>query len=184
MPEDVIVVLDEAYHDYALEHGCPDGTQWLARFPNLVVARTFSKAYGLAGLRVGYALSHPDVADLLNRVRQPFNVSVPGLAAASAALDDTAHLQATLEVNRAGLARLRAGLSALGIDVLPAAGNFLLCDFRRPVGPVNEALLRRGVIVRPVGNYALPNHLRITVGTPGQNERLLAALAAVLAEGV
>ncbi len=184
VPEDVIVVLDEAYHDYALEHGCPDGTQWLARFPNLVVARTFSKAYGLAGLRVGYALSHPDVADLLNRVRQPFNVSVPGLAAASAALDDTAHLQATLEVNRAGLARLRAGLSALGIDVLPAAGNFLLCDFRRPVGPVNEALLRRGVIVRPVGNYALPNHLRITVGTPGQNERLLAALAAVLAEGV
>ncbi|MBM5811227.1 MAG: histidinol-phosphate transaminase [Gammaproteobacteria bacterium] len=184
VPEQVIVVLDEAYHEYALEHGCPDGTRWLAQFPNLVVTRTFSKAWGLAGLRIGYALSHPDVADLLNRVRQPFNVSVPGLAAAAAALDDADHLQASLANNRAGLVRLRAGLAALGLFVLPSAGNFVLCDLGRPVGPVNQALLRRGVIVRPVGNYDLPHHLRITVGTPEQNERLLAALAAVLAEGV
>ena len=102
IPADVIVVLDEAYHEYSAPLGIPDGTRWLARHPNLVVTRTFSKAYGLAGLRIGYALSHPDIGDLLNRVRQPFNVSVPGLAAAAAALDDREHLDATLALNRAG----------------------------------------------------------------------------------
>jgi histidinol-phosphate aminotransferase len=160
----------------------PDAAAWLARFPNLVVARTFSKAFGLAGLRVGYALSHPDIADLLNRVRQPFNVSVPGLAAAAAALDDREHVEATLALNRRGLARLRAGFVALGLKVLPSAGNFLLCDLQRPAASINEALLRRGVIVRPVGNYGLPNHLRISTGTEEQNERVLAAMAAALAE--
>lgn len=182
IPDDVIVVLDEAYHEYSLGMGVPDGTAWLVRHPNLVVVRTFSKAYGLAGLRVGYALSHADVADLLNRIRQPFNVSVPALAAAAAALDDDAHIEATVALNREGLARLRAGLTALRLGVLPSAANFVLCDLGRPAAPVSDALLRRGVIVRPVGNYGLPNHLRISTGTAEQNERLLAAMAVALAE--
>ncbi|MGH8311051.1 MAG: histidinol-phosphate transaminase, partial [Steroidobacteraceae bacterium] len=183
IPPEIIVVLDEAYHEYSVAEGLPDGAGWLAKYANLVVVRTFSKAFGLAGLRIGYALSHPEIADLLNRVRQPFNVSVAGLAAAVAALDDREHLATTLALNREGLARLRAGLSALGLQVLPSAANFVLCDLRRPAAAVNEALLRRGVIVRPVGNYGLPNHLRITAGTAAQNERVLAAMAAVLAEG-
>jgi histidinol-phosphate aminotransferase len=183
IPPEVIVVLDEAYHEYSSGFGVPDGTQWLASHPNLVVTRTFSKAFALAGLRVGYALSDPDVADLLNRVRQPFNVSVVGLAAAAAALDDPEHLRATLRLNRDGLERLHAGLAELGLGVLPSAANFVLCDLHRPAEPVNEALLRQGVIVRPVDNYGLPNHLRITTGTAAQNDRVLAAMAAALAAG-
>jgi len=183
IPSQVIVVLDEAYHEYSIGAGVPDGSAWLARHPNLVIARTFSKAYGLAGVRAGYALSHPDIADLLNRVRQPFNVSVVALAAAAAALDDREHVTATVALNREGLARLREGLTALGFEVLPSAANFLLCDLRRPAAPLSAALLRRGVIVRPVVNYGLPNHLRISTGTAEQNERLLAAMAAALAEG-
>ena len=181
IPEDVIVVLDEAYHEYSAPLGVPDGVRWLERHPNLVVTRTFSKAFGLAGLRIGYALSHPDVADIINRVRQPFNVSVPGLAAAAAALDDSAHLDATVKLNSAGIARLRAGLTALGITAPPSAGNFVLADFGRPAAGIDESLLRSGVIVRPVDNYGLPNHLRITTGTAAQNERLLSALAPALA---
>lgn len=183
IPEEVIVVLDEAYHEYSAPLGVPDGTRWLARHPNLVVTRTFSKAYGLAGLRVGYALSHPDVANILNRIRQPFNVSVPGLAAAAAALDDRAHLDETLSLNRLGIERLRAGLGSLGVAAPPSAGNFVLADFGRPAAPVDESLLRRGVIVRPVDNYGLPNHLRITTGTAAQDERLLAALGDAFAAG-
>ncbi len=114
-------------------------------------------------------------------MRQPFNVSVAGLAAATAAIDDRAHLEATLTLNRKGLERLGAGLNALGLAVLPSAANFVLCDLRRPAAPVNDALLRQGVIVRPLGNYGLPNHLRITTGTADQNERLLAAMSAALA---
>ena len=150
---------------------------------SLFVTRTFSKAYGLAGLRVGYALSHPELADLLNRVRQPFNVSVPALAAAAAALDDHDHLEATIELNRAGIERLREGLASLGIDAPPSAGNFLLVDLGRPAAAIDESLLRQGVIVRPVGNYGLPNHLRISTGTAEQNERLLAAMKAAIAAG-
>ncbi len=180
-PREVIIVLDEAYHEYSERIGIPDGSRWLARYPNLVITRTFSKAFGLAGLRVGYALSHPDIADLLNRVRQPFNVSVPALAAAAAAMDDRAHLEATLALNRDGIDRLRAGLAALGLAVPASAGNFVLADLGRPAAPVNEALLRQGVIVRPLDNYGLPNHLRITTGTAAQNDRLLSAMPAALA---
>ena len=181
VPPEVIVVLDEAYHEYSVARGVPDGTQWLARHPNLVVTRTFSKAYGLAGLRVGYAVSHPDLADLLNRVRQPFNVSLPALAAAAVAIEDRDHLEATLALNRSGIERLRAGLAGLGIGVADSAGNFVLADFGRAAAGINEALLRQGVIVRPVGNYGLPNHLRISTGTAAQNERLLAAMATAIA---
>jgi len=183
IPPQVIVVLDEAYHEYSIGAGVPDATAWLATHPNLVVTRTFSKAFGLAGLRIGYALSHPDVAELLNRVRQPFNVSVVGLAAAAAALDDREHVAATITLNRQGLRRLRDGLGALGLKVAPSAANFVLCDLGRPAAAANDELLRRGVIVRPVANYGLPNHLRISTGTAEQNERVLAAMAAVLAAG-
>jgi histidinol-phosphate aminotransferase len=175
-----LVVVDEAYIEYVTDTGFPDASRWLREFANLVVVRTFSKAYGLAGLRVGYALSHPSVAGMLNRVRQPFNVNLIALAAATAALDDSEHLEKTLTTNRTGLAQLQAGFAALGIKHLPSAGNFVLIDCDRPAGPVYEAMLRQGVIVRPVGNYQLPQHLRITVGTQAQNERMLGALKQAL----
>ena len=176
VPVRTLVVVDEAYIEYVDEPGYPDASQWLERFPNLIVTRTFSKAYGLAGLRVGYALSHPDVAGLLNRVRQPFNVNSIALAAAQAALEDRDHLARSIATNRAGLQQVRAGLDQMGVRYLPSAGNFILIDAGRPAGPVYEAMLREGVIVRPVGNYQLPQHLRLTVGTQGQNQRMLNAL--------
>ncbi len=183
VPADVIVVVDEAYCEYVDNPAYPDTPAWLADFPNLVITRTFSKIFGLAGLRVGYAVSHPQIADLLNRVRQPFNVNSLGLAAAVAALDDEAHVARSREANSRGLVQLRAGLAALGITAAPSAGNFVLAGLRRPAAPVYESLLRAGVIVRPVANYGLPEHLRITVGLSEQNERALRALAAALQGG-
>ncbi len=180
LPPQVICVVDEAYTEYAESDTLGDASTWLEEFPNLVVTRTFSKAYGLAGLRVGYALSNPGIADLLNRVRPAFNVNAPALAAARAALDDHEFIAETRRHNSAGMQQLRAGFEKLGLTVIPSAANFLLVGFDRPGGELNEALLRRGVIVRPVGNYGLDNYLRITIGTRGQNERLLAALADVL----
>lgn len=179
MPEDVLVIVDEAYQEYTENEARTDASLWLNEFPNLVVTRTFSKAYGLAGARIGYALSSPEVADLLNRVRQPFNVNSLALAAAEAALDDLAFLDETRRINNLGLKQLSAGLEGLGLDVVPSAGNFLLVDMGRPAMPVYEQLLRQGIIVRPVGNYGLPNHLRITVGTEEQNEQLLRILSDV-----
>jgi histidinol-phosphate aminotransferase len=176
LPPTVLVVVDEAYIEYVPDQSFPDASRWLTQFPNLIVTRTFSKAYGLAGLRVGYALSHPGVANMLNRVRQTFNVSSIALAAACAALDDEAHLQQTIIVNREGMSQLLAGLAALPVRVSPARGNFVLIDCGRPALPVYDAMLRQGVIVRPVGNYQLPNHLRLTIGTRAQNQRMLGAL--------
>ena len=183
VPERTLVVVDEAYTEYTGELDCPDASRWLDEFPNLVVTRTFSKAYGLAGLRIGYALSNPQVADLLNRIRQPFNVNSLGLVAARAALDDTGFIERSQQVNREGLALLREELPQLGFGVLPSAANFVLVDCREPARPWYEALLRKGVIVRGVENYELANHMRITVGTPEQNRRLLDALAALRAAG-
>jgi histidinol-phosphate aminotransferase len=180
LPRTTVAVVDEAYFEYSRDAGLPDCAEWLAELPNLVVTRTFSKAHGLAGLRVGYALSSREIADALNRVRQPFNVNSVALAAATAALDDTAHVRETVELNRAGLAQLRSGLETLGIATLPSAANCVLADFGRSVAPIHEGLLRRSVIARPVGNYGLPNHLRITTGTREQNERFLRAVADVL----
>lgn len=180
-PRTTLVVVDEAYIEYADHSDFPDTSQWLGKFPNLVVTRTFSKAYGLAGLRVGYALSHPSVADALNRVRQAFNVNTLALAAATAALQDHEHVARTVAVNREALSQMRAGVEALGLRCYPTQGNFVLINCERPALPVYEAMLRAGVIVRPVGPYGLPNHLRITSGTPAQNQRMLAALARALA---
>jgi histidinol-phosphate aminotransferase len=173
VPAQVLVALDEAYFEYTVGLGLQDGVEWLDEFPNLVVFRTFSKAYGLAGVRVGYALSHPSVAGMLNRVRQAFNVSVVGLAGAAAVLDDTAHVAAAVNVAIAERARVAARLEAAGTPVLPSAGNFLLIHAGANATQRFDSLLRRGVIVRPVGNYGLPEHLRVTLGTPEQNERFL-----------
>ncbi|HEB94952.1 MAG TPA: histidinol-phosphate transaminase [Sedimenticola thiotaurini] len=181
LPERVIVVVDEAYTEYVDEPGYPDASRWLDRYPNLIVTRTFSKAYGLASLRVGYGLSHPDVADLLNRVRQPFNVNSMALAAAGAALGDQAFIERSVAVNRDGMAQLTAGFERLGLDYIPSVGNFVTIDLGRPVGPVDQALLREGCIARPVANYGLPNHLRVTVGLAEENRRFLQALERVLA---
>jgi histidinol-phosphate aminotransferase len=180
VPERVIVVVDEAYNEYLPSELRAQTVKWLKRHPNLVVTRTFSKAYGLAGLRVGYALAHASVADVMNRVRQPFNVNSIALAAAAAALGDMEFVARAYAENLQGLRQLREGAERLGLDYIPSFGNFLTIR----VGKAQEVyrrLLRRGVIVRPVGGgYELPEHLRVTVGTEAENERFLAALAASL----
>lgn len=180
VPPSTLVVIDEAYIEYVAAPDHADASRWLSEFPNLVVTRTFSKAYGLAGLRVGYALSSPAVAGLLNRVRQPFNVNSVALLAACGALADREHLQRSVQLNRTGLEQLQQGLHALGLRTYRSRGNFVLFDCGRPASSLYEALLRQGVIVRPVGNYGLPNHLRVTVGTPEQNQRMLQALQRAL----
>jgi histidinol-phosphate aminotransferase len=180
VPDHVIVVLDEAYYEYMPDDLKPPSEQWLHKYDNLVVTRTFSKIYGLAGLRIGYALSHADVADLLNRVRQPFNCNLPAQAAALAALGDVDHIQRSAQLNTAGLRQLATGFDDLGLKHIPSIGNFISVDVRQEAQPVYQGLLQQGVIVRPVGGYNMPHHLRITVGTEQQNERLLAALKKVL----
>jgi len=179
VPPQVLVVLDEAYGEYLPPAERCDTTAWLARFPNLLITRTFSKAYGLAGLRVGYGLGHPDVIDLMNRVRHPFNVNLPGLAAAEAALDDTEFLERSYALNTAGMAQLVAGLAELKVETVPSKGNFLLAKVG-DAARINTELLKRGVIVRPVANYGLSEFLRVSVGLAGQNARFLDALKASL----
>lgn len=181
VPEHVVAVLDEAYAEYVQQPDYPDSLPWLTQYPNLVITRTFSKAYGLAALRVGYALSSPAIADLLNRVRQPFNVNALALAAAEAVLSDGDYLKRSIEVNQTGMQQLTAGFEARGLDYIPSVGNFVSVDVARESMPVFNALLKEGVIVRPVANYGMPTHLRVTVGTRDENDRFLAALDTVLA---
>jgi histidinol-phosphate aminotransferase len=180
LPANVIAVVDEAYVEYVDKPDYPDASRWLDELPNLIVTRTFSKAYGLAALRVGYALSSPQIADLLNRVRQPFNVNSVALAAAQAALDDAEHVRKGVELNRRGMSQVIDGLRDLGLGCIPSVGNFLAVDLGQPAGPIDQALLREGVITRPIGNYGLPDHLRVTIGLPEENARFLAALKKVL----
>ena len=180
LPEHVIAVLDEAYFEYLTDPDYPDGIELLPRYPNLVVTRTFSKIYGLAGLRVGYCVSDPAIADLLNRVRQPFNVSSVALECAEAALGDRQYVDSSRTLNEQGLRQLEHGLDQLGVRYIPSGGNFVSIDLGRPAGPVYESLLRLGVIVRPIGVYAMPNHLRVTVGLKEENGRFLDALTRVL----
>jgi histidinol-phosphate aminotransferase len=182
VPERVLVVLDEAYNEYLPAELRGDSVKLLKRHPNLVITRTFSKAYGLAGLRVGYALAHPSVADVMNRVRQPFNVNSIALSAARAALDDMEFVARSYAENLQGLRHLEEGSRALALDYIPAHGNFLTIKVGK-AADIYKRLLRRGVIVRPVGGgYGLPEHLRVTIGTAEENERFLAALAASLKE--
>ena len=180
VPETVIVVLDEAYCEYMDSADYPDGLEFLANTPNLIIARTFSKAWGLAALRVGYAASSIEIADVLNRVRQPFNVDALGLAAATAVLDDHDYLERSRNENRKGLLQLKSGVEALGLAYIPTECNFLTVDVGQLAEPVYEALLGQGVIVRPIAAYGMPHHLRISVGLEHENSRCLTALESVL----
>lgn len=180
LPCHVMVVVDEAYTEYVGEDAYPDASRWLEDYPNLIVTRTFSKAYGLAALRVGYSLSHPDTAELLNRVRQPFNVNTLAMVAAQAALEDREHLERAVALNRDGMAQLVAGFERLGLEYIPSVGNFVCVDVAGPAGEVDAALLREGCITRPVAGYGMPRHLRVTVGLEAENSRFLEALAKVL----
>jgi histidinol-phosphate aminotransferase len=182
VPERVLVVLDEAYNEYLPAELRGDTVRLIKRHPNLVITRTFSKAYGLAGLRVGYALAHPSVADVMNRVRQPFNVNSIALAAASAALDDMEFVARSYAENLQGMRELEDGAGKLGLEYIPSYGNFITIRVGK-AADVYKKLLKRGVIVRPVGGgYGLPEHLRVTIGTAEENQRFLNALAASLKE--
>lgn len=183
VPESILVVLDEAYYEYASfeQSSYPQSLAWLAQYPNLVICRTFSKAYGLAALRAGYAIAHPEIADLLNRVRQPFNLNSLALVAAVTALADQHYLTQALTVNQAGKTQLEHGFQQLGLAYIPSAGNFICVHLQRPAAPIYQALLQLGVITRPVANYGLAESLRISIGLPAENERCLHALAQVLA---
>ena len=182
LPEHVIVVVDEAYCEYAEDTRMPDATQWLSAFPNLVVTRTFSKIHGLSGLRAGYSLCHPAVADLFNRVRQPFNMNSCAQAAAEAALADTDYVRESVALNNSQRQWLRSELEGLGLEVLPSAANFL-CVRVGDAAAVNEGLLRAGVIVRPVAGYGLPEWIRVTIGLPEENQRFVQALRNTLGQG-
>jgi histidinol-phosphate aminotransferase len=181
LPRHVMVVVDEAYFEYVVQEHYTDSVPWLEEFPNLIITRTFSKAYGLAGLRVGYAVSHPEVAGLLNRVRQPFNVNTIAQAAAVAALGDEAHLENSVQNNLAGLQQLAAGFEKLGLGYIESVANFIAVDTGQRADGVYRRLLEQGVIVRPIAGYGLPDHLRVSVGLPEENLRLLAALKKALA---
>ncbi len=180
VPNHVIVVIDEAYAEYVTQAQYPDCVNWIKEYENLVVTRTFSKAFGLAGLRVGYMVAHPQITDLLNRVRQPFNVNTPALAAAQAALADASHLRASCELNQQGLAFYESAFAAMGLDYIPSVGNFITVALPRPGREIHGLLLRAGVITRPVDGYGLPMHLRISVGLQSENERCIAALGEIV----
>ncbi len=182
VPERVIVVLDEAYGEYlpdALKSPTPG---WIAAHPNLIVSRTLSKAFGLAGLRVGYGIAHREIAEVMNRVRQPFNVNHLAMVAATAALDDDEFIAQSRAVNAAGLAQLAAGFERMGLEYIASFGNFITVRVGAAAS-VYRSMLAEGVIVRPIAGYGLPEHLRVTVGKPEQNARFLAALGRALAAG-
>ena len=180
VPADIAVVVDEAYFEYVEDPDYPDCLQWLSRFPNLIVTRTFSKIYGLAGLRIGYAVSSPELCDLFNRVRQPFNGNSLALAAARAALDDDEFVARSRDCNSRGLRMMQQWFDAHGISYIPSVGNFVTVRFGDSSPQIYQGLLERGVIVRPVANYGMPDFLRISVGTEAQLERLFEALGELL----
>lgn len=180
VPENVVVVLDEAYTEYVESADFPNGLALLNEFSNLIVTRTFSKAYGLAALRVGYAVSNPQIADLLNRVRAPFNVTSLGLAAAQAALADDDYLVRSRALNKQGMAQIVEGIKKLGLSYIPSAGNFITVQMPGDAMAIYNKLLREGVIVRPLQPYRMPNHLRISIGLPEENDKFLRALPKVL----
>ena len=179
VPRNVLVVLDEAYNEYLEPADRAQTVRWIAKFPHLAVSRSFSKAYGLAALRIGYGVMAVEVADMFNRVRQPFNVNALAQAAAVAALEDASYVDESRALNRQGLLQLYAGLAALGVKYVPSHGNFVLAKVG-DAARINTELLHKGVIVRPVASYGLPEWLRISVGLPAENERFLATLAQAL----
>jgi histidinol-phosphate aminotransferase len=181
VPRHVVVVLDEAYGEYLPAEKQSLALEWLERFPNLVVSRTFSKAYGLAGLRAGYGLTSTGIADLMNRVRQPFNITGPALAAAAAALDDREFLERSYALNQLGMKQYVQGFEKLELDYIPSSGNFVSVRVGSAQA-VFRAMLGKGIIVRPVGNYTMPEHLRISIGLAQENSRCLLALEEALKE--
>ncbi|NQU44069.1 histidinol-phosphate transaminase [bacterium] len=178
--EDVLVLLDEAYFEYVTKRSYPDGLKFVRRHPNLVVARTFSKAYGLAGLRVGYAFANPEIIQNLDRVRKPFNVNRMAQASAIAALDDEAHIRRSRENNEKGRQLLESELRKMKIAFVPSVTNFILIDTGRSGADVTRALMAQGVIVRPMAGYGLPQHIRVTIGRPAENRKFLAVLKKVI----
>ncbi|WP_429945843.1 histidinol-phosphate transaminase [Bibersteinia trehalosi] len=180
VPEKVLVVLDEAYTEFTAEQERVDSFALSAKYPNLIISRSLSKAYGLAGLRIGYAVSNPEIADLLNRVRQPFNCNSLALAAAQAVLNDNEFVKKVAENNRLEMARYEAFCTAQGLEFIPSKGNFITIDFKRPAQAIYEDLLREGVIVRPIAGYGMPNQLRVSIGLPEENDRFFSALLKVL----
>lgn len=179
VPEHVWVVLDEAYLEYVEDEDHVNGATLLAQFPNLIVTRTFSKVYGLAAVRFGYGASSPAFADLLNRARQPFNVNSLAMAASLAALEDDDYVKESVALNRAGMTQMTEGLTRLGYDFIPSAGNFVAFNCAEPGQDLFQRLLQEGVIVRAIGEYGLPNHVRVSIGLESENERFLSVLAKV-----
>jgi histidinol-phosphate aminotransferase len=179
----VVVVLDEAYTEYLPPELRYDALAWLRQYPNLIVSRTFSKAYGLAGLRVGFGIAQPGLTDLLNRIRQPFNVNSLAQAAAVAVLNDDAYLLKSAQLNADGYHQITDAFMQMGIEFVPSYGNFVLFragDDEGAGARVNLELLKKGVIVRPVGNYGLPQWLRVSIGLPNENAAFIDALKAIL----
>ena len=175
LPPEILVVLDEAYNEYLPEDKRYDSVGWLKEFPNLIISRTFSKAYGLAGLRVGYALAHEQVTDMMNRVRQPFNVNSVAQAAAVAALRDVSFVKKTFELNQRGMLQITEGLTRLGLEYIPSFGNFVAFRIGNATA-MYRRLLELGVIVRPIANYDMPDWLRVSIGLESENAKFLSAL--------
>lgn len=181
IPEDTIVVLDEAYHEFANPNGNDSTLKLQKQFSNLVITRTFSKIYGLASLRLGYAIAAPEIIELLIRVQPPFTVNHPAMSAAYAALDDQAFIEKILALTASGMQQLTTGLDAQGYRYLPSCCNFVTMDCGLHRAAIYEKLLEKGVIVRPLQGYDMPNHLRVSIGTHDQNERFLKALQSIRA---
>ncbi len=179
IPKDIVVVLDEAYYEYLEESDSIDTTLWLKEFPNLVIVRTFSKIYGLAGLRIGYGMASTEIISQLNVARQPFNANSVGMMSAIAALDDQKHAKFSKNQNTLGLNTLCNRIAELGLEMIPSHGNFVTIRINNPLA-VADKLLKAGIIVRPLQEYGLPEHLRISVGTPQQNQTLLDELAKIV----
>jgi histidinol-phosphate aminotransferase len=183
VPPQIVVVLDEAYNEYLPPELQYESISWVRKYPNLLVSRTMSKAYGLAGLRIGFGIAQPAITDLLNRIRQPFNVNSLAQAAAVAALNDTAFLQRSAQLNRDGYRQLTQTFDELGLEYVPSFGNFVMVKVGEDEGAgarVNLALLKQGIIVRPVANYGLPQWLRVTIGLPDENAAFIDALKKLL----
>jgi histidinol-phosphate aminotransferase len=175
IPPEIIVVVDEAYFEYVLQPDYPQTLKYLSTYPNLILTRTFSKAYGLAGLRVGYAISSPDIATMLNCARVPFNVSYLATKSACAALADQAHLQKTLDLNQLGMQQLRKGLKDLNLNTIPSVGNFLTIEVSNAM-LMYQKLLQAGILIKPLNAYQLPNYIRVTSGSLQQNDQFLTTL--------
>lgn len=180
LPSEILVVCDEAYYEYIVEKDYPQTLSWMARFPNLIVTRTFSKAYGLAGLRVGYGIAGEGIVELVNRIRKPFNVNHLGQVAATLALGDQLFVQDSIALNETGKKQLYKGFDKLGLRYIPSFANFVMVEINLPEKDIYQELLKCGVIIRPLAPYRLAHYFRITIGTEQENAKCLAALEKVL----